>query len=62
MRRLHRLERTQRVALPLAEVFPFFADASNLEAITPPFLRFHILTPMPVAMRARRMRGAGGRA
>jgi hypothetical protein len=50
MRRLHRLERTQRVALPLSEVFAFFSDASNREALTPPFLRFRILTPMPVAM------------
>jgi hypothetical protein len=51
MRRLHRLERTQRVALPLSEVFAFFSNASNLEALTPPFLRFRILTPMPVEMR-----------
>jgi ligand-binding SRPBCC domain-containing protein len=49
--RVHRLERTQLVPRHRDEVFAFFADASNLEAITPPFLRFRIVTPMPVEMR-----------
>ncbi len=36
---------------PLQEVFAFFADARNLEKLTPPWLHFEVLTPGPLVMR-----------
>ena len=43
--KVHLLEREQHVPAPPEEVFAFFADAHNLEAITPPWLGFRVLTP-----------------
>jgi ligand-binding SRPBCC domain-containing protein len=50
MMRIHTLQRRQVLDGTPAEVFPFFADAHNLEAITPPLLRFKVITPSPIPM------------
>ena len=50
--RIHTLERRQRLRQPPERVFAFFADAFNLERITPPWLHFRVITPGPIDMRA----------
>ena len=49
-RRRFTLVAEQRLPLPPSELFPFFADAHNLERITPPLLRFEVTTPRPIEM------------
>src|SRR4029078_1949468 len=49
--RHHVIRREQRVQRDPETVFGFFADAGNLESITPPWLSFHIVTPRPIEMR-----------
>jgi ligand-binding SRPBCC domain-containing protein len=52
--REHVLERTQVVPFGLDEAFAFFADARNLERITPPWLRFEIVeAPEPLGFGSR---------
>jgi ligand-binding SRPBCC domain-containing protein len=46
------LEREQIIPLSRARTFAFFADALNLESITPPFLHFRVLTQPPIVMQA----------
>jgi len=47
----HILERRHIIEKSCAEVFDFFADAGNLERITPPELNFHIITPQPIDIK-----------
>jgi ligand-binding SRPBCC domain-containing protein len=51
MMRIHTLQREQELPGTPTEVFDLFADARNLEAITPPLLRFEVITPGEVTMR-----------
>lgn len=37
------------------DLFPFFADAGNLERITPNHLGFHIITPQPIDMHVGKL-------
>ncbi len=49
--RVHRLEREQLLPHRTEDVFAFFAQARNLERITPSWLRFDVVTPEPIRMR-----------
>ncbi len=46
------LETELWLPLGIEAVFDFFSDASNLDAITPPWLHFRIDTPRPLALHA----------
>jgi ligand-binding SRPBCC domain-containing protein len=48
---LQTLTREQIIPGDPDDVFGFFADAFNLEAITPAWLRFRVVTPGPIDMR-----------
>jgi ligand-binding SRPBCC domain-containing protein len=49
--KLYVLQREQLILCPIQQVFEFFADVQNLEAITPPWLNFKVLSKLPIEMR-----------
>lgn len=48
----HRLTRSVWLPLTRDQAFGFFAEAHNLERITPPELKFQVLTPAPLVIHA----------
>jgi ligand-binding SRPBCC domain-containing protein len=47
-----RLEASQFLPYPQDQVFDFFSDASNLQSLTPAWLHFSIITPLPLRIMA----------
>lgn len=45
------LENEQFIVLDLEQTFDFFSKAENLNKLTPPFLRFSLLTSPPIEMK-----------
>lgn len=48
----YRLTGVTHIPRPREEVFAFFADARNLQTLTPPWLHFQIITPGDIVMQA----------
>jgi ligand-binding SRPBCC domain-containing protein len=53
--RVRSFEVEQWLPLKQEEVFAFLSDAANLETITPGFLNFRIVTPLPIVMGQGRL-------
>jgi ligand-binding SRPBCC domain-containing protein len=49
--KIHRFESELWLPRQREEVFAFFGDAANLDAITPPWVKFSTITPGPIEMR-----------
>ena len=48
---IYKLKTEFTVQRSIADTFALFCDATNLETLTPPELRFRICTPLPIEMR-----------
>jgi len=48
---MYRLEHSQIVRTPRSQMFAFFADATNLERLTPSSVGFTIVSPLPIEMK-----------
>jgi len=49
--KIHTFRKRTLIERPIDDVFAFFSDAGNLERLTPSFLNFKILTPLPIEMK-----------
>jgi ligand-binding SRPBCC domain-containing protein len=50
--RLHEFQSELWLPLSPEQLFPFFADAANLDALTPAWLHFQIVTAAPIELKA----------
>ncbi len=49
--KVYTLKKEQKISKNILDVFDFFSRPENLAAITPPKMKFKILTPSPIEMK-----------